>query len=61
MTNGELITMDRIGRMAEAIRAHQMKGRFTVPWEKLPKGQKAKWIAVATVAWDAAFPTEQPS
>jgi len=50
----EIIRENRIDRAAKAIREHQMAGRFTVEWERLPKGQKRKWIEVATKAIDAA-------
>lgn len=44
----------RIDRAARALREHSMSGRFTVPWGKLPRSQKKKWIVAATLALNAA-------
>ena len=53
-TIGDLLETQKIEAMAAAIREHQMAGRFTNSWDKLPNSQKKKWIAVAKAAWDAA-------
>ena len=54
MLIGEMIRQNKIDRGAKALRAHQMGGRFTVEWDRLPKGQKRKWIEAAAIVLDAA-------
>lgn len=40
---------------AKALRERDMAGRITVPWEKIPKGQKKKWIERGQAALTAAL------
>lgn len=39
---------------ADALRRHEMKGRITLPWEKISVAQRRKWIEKAKVVLDAA-------
>lgn len=55
-TLGEVLRDDAIDRGAAALRAHQMKGRMTVEWSRLPVSQKKKWLIAARVVLDAAEP-----
>lgn len=48
------ITEAQIDAGAHALREHQMAGRMTVEWERVPKGQKRKWIVAATAVLEAA-------
>lgn len=40
---------------ARALRERDMSGRITVPWEKMPKGQRKKWIERGEAALTAAL------
>lgn len=53
-TIGDQIRDRKIERGAKALREHQMAGRFTVEWEKVPKSQRKKWIEAATAVLEAA-------
>lgn len=59
-TIGDQIRDRKIERGAKALREHQMAGRFTVEWDKVPKGQRKKWIDAATVVLDAADTLDPP-
>lgn len=39
---------------AKALRAHDMKGRITVEWDRLPNSQKRKWREKAKVVLAAS-------
>lgn len=43
---------------AKALREHEMKGRITVPWDRVPKSQKAKWLEKASIVAAALHRTE---
>ncbi len=44
---------EAIDAVAKALREHDMKGRITVDWDRVPNGQKKKWWAKSAVALDA--------
>jgi hypothetical protein len=44
-----------IDRGAAALRAHDMQGRITRSWDKLPKHDKEKWKLKATTVLRAAL------
>lgn len=46
---------DAIEAAAQALREHDMKGRITLPWEKVPKSQRRKWLEKASVALTASL------
>lgn len=39
---------------ADALRLHEMKGRITLPWDKIAASQRRKWIEKAVVVLKAA-------
>lgn len=49
-----MIRDEAIDAGAKALREHDMAGRITVEWERLPTSQKRKWWKKATVVLDAA-------
>lgn len=55
MNEGKAMTPEQIEAAAKALREYQMQGRITVEWDRVPKGQRKKWIDLASVAINAAL------
>ena len=51
-------TGEQVELAAEAIRSHQMQGKFHSVWADLPNARKAGWIAAAQAALKATQTTE---
>jgi len=51
----DMLTDSEIDAAAKALREHSMSGRITVPWDKVPKSQRKKWLSAATIVLRAAM------